>query len=817
MRLHKRILLAVIAVFAVAAPSYARHILRGSAAGINSLSDVYNPPLIAADDPLPVSYDLRDYGRVTPIRNQGPWGTCWAFGAMSAVESNYLTRRLKGEITANLGDYQTVDFSELHESWFIKNNYIKSSVHLPKYQALRVDNINGGFTSMPLAYFARLDGPVLESDLPYLSYETISNDLGYPISLWRRLLRNNVSPAYDELYQRGLYYASRDVIPAADKFAYEYGMAKLRITDALYGAFSPIMGYKNRTDVPNEDKARRVIDIDSVKRLIMEHGAVSIGYRHEDDGEDAVHKSYYHVKGTPSNHIVAIIGWDDSFPRTSFSVDKRPDIDGAWLVRNNWGEYPASDKGYFWMSYSQYIKDGLAYVTEDMPANLGMHEHDPLGPCDYLGTEGQKTMWAANTFKVYSDGQSLESIAFYTTENNAVCEWQIFYDLPNKPVTGPYVAGAVSVSGAETFPYAGYHTVKLNSTIPLTKGHYFTVVVKFTNSYGDYPVAVETKIDGYSDFALVHDYETWFSDDGITWSDGTAQLVVIDNDESKQVHLPMNACIKAFYRYDKEPASFDVDQNTVMGIEVDGYPKDIAVSDLIKALRKVGSDDQANFLDGVNSSIPDEPVSERVIAIVPDNGKAIPVSFASRDLADHTPEDITFMLVNRTQEREFTPVYPASSDTRYPTGLIVPEETQYEFLFEPGYEPDVLWRTGNNFEFPVYGPFKAQAVTALVSLDVNNLVYADGRATSQGAIPKGYYDFVCITGSGTIESVSLRLSATVLQDEPESEDVTPVTPTSPDVTPVSSLGSSGGSCDTGAGFAGLAAVIFLKGIARKRR
>ena len=158
----------------------------------------------------------------------------------------------------------------------------------------------------------------------------------------------------------------------------------------------------------------------------------------------------------------------------------------------------------------------------------------------------------------------------------------------------------------------------------------------------------------------------------------------------------------------------------------------------ITALREAESADQADFLDRVNSSIPDEPVSAHVIAIVPDNRKAVPVSFAGRVSVDNTPED-----------------------------------TQYEFLFEPGYEPDVLWRTKNNFEFPVYGPFKVQAVTALVSLDVNNLVYADGRAASQGAIPKWYYDFVCITESGTRESVSLRLAASVLQGEPESGDVTP--------------------------------------------
>ena len=73
---------------------------------------------------------------------------------------------------------------------------------------------------MRLAYFARLDGAVLEADLPYLSYETISNDLCYPKSLWIKFLRNDVSPGYDELYQLGRYYASREVIRAASAESY---------------------------------------------------------------------------------------------------------------------------------------------------------------------------------------------------------------------------------------------------------------------------------------------------------------------------------------------------------------------------------------------------------------------------------------------------------------------------------------------------------------------------------------------------------------------------------------------------------------------
>ena len=56
--------------------------------------DENNTAMLATpeDEPvsLPVRYDLRDYGRVSEVRDQGSWGTCWAFAALSALESSLL-------------------------------------------------------------------------------------------------------------------------------------------------------------------------------------------------------------------------------------------------------------------------------------------------------------------------------------------------------------------------------------------------------------------------------------------------------------------------------------------------------------------------------------------------------------------------------------------------------------------------------------------------------------------------------------------------------------------------------------------------------
>src|SRR5579884_3930498 len=38
------------------------------------------------------SFDWRSYHKVTPVRNQGPCGTCWDFAALAAFESSYAIR-----------------------------------------------------------------------------------------------------------------------------------------------------------------------------------------------------------------------------------------------------------------------------------------------------------------------------------------------------------------------------------------------------------------------------------------------------------------------------------------------------------------------------------------------------------------------------------------------------------------------------------------------------------------------------------------------------------------------------------------------------
>lgn len=94
---------------------------------------------------VPNSYDLRDRESVSAIRNQGSYGTCWAFAAVSAMESALMPEK-------------NVLFSVDHMT-------LNNSFHVTQY--------DGGEYTMGMAYLAAWQGPVYEEDDPYGDGETV--------------------------------------------------------------------------------------------------------------------------------------------------------------------------------------------------------------------------------------------------------------------------------------------------------------------------------------------------------------------------------------------------------------------------------------------------------------------------------------------------------------------------------------------------------------------------------------------------------------------------------------------------------------------
>lgn len=88
---------------------------------------------------VPPSYDLRTRLRVSEIRNQGNYGTCWAFAAISALESSLMP----------------------------EENLLFSVDHMSMSNSFNVNQYDGGEYTMGMAYLAAWQGPVYEKDDPY--------------------------------------------------------------------------------------------------------------------------------------------------------------------------------------------------------------------------------------------------------------------------------------------------------------------------------------------------------------------------------------------------------------------------------------------------------------------------------------------------------------------------------------------------------------------------------------------------------------------------------------------------------------------------
>jgi cathepsin H len=91
---------------------------------------------------VPASWNWRDYGVVTPVKNQGKCGSCWTFSTVGCLEAHYM---MKYGQFRNLSEQQLVDCADAFDN----------------------NGCNGGLPSHAFEYIMYADGLTDEASYPY--------------------------------------------------------------------------------------------------------------------------------------------------------------------------------------------------------------------------------------------------------------------------------------------------------------------------------------------------------------------------------------------------------------------------------------------------------------------------------------------------------------------------------------------------------------------------------------------------------------------------------------------------------------------------
>ncbi|MBQ2636775.1 MAG: hypothetical protein IJG09_08800 [Methanobrevibacter sp.] len=320
---------------------------------------------------LPSRFDLRDWGWLTSVKNQGHMGSCWTFGSSGAMESAIL--RFLG-IEMDLSENNMQDVSLMYYKYGIKTTFEGNTAEAPGEYALS----------------------------------------------WLGVF-NEEYDVYDELGKISPIFATGDNIHFQD--------------------IVMVSPRKNATDN------------NALKETILKYGGVFINYYAESSGIE----QYYN--GTPAvNHGVTVVGWDDD-RQVAGAPGK-----GAWIIKNSWGEI-AGENGYMYISYYDTafatIKDSYAYLLENTVPYNKNYQYDIQGSLVFYNASSEYR----NAF-VALDDDLIAGVGTYFNDVDVEYNVEI------------YVNDELKLSQSGLSPFRGFHTIKLDSYVPIKEGDGIIVKVK---------------------------------------------------------------------------------------------------------------------------------------------------------------------------------------------------------------------------------------------------------------------------------------------------------------------------------------------------
>ena len=261
---------------------------------------------------IPTRYDLRDYIEIK-VENQKNYGICYAFGSLTMLET-YLA--------LHYNEYY--DFSEIHMA---TAKYVENGTMIYDPIGNLVDNnvdfdstYGGGNFFNFYDYCLKGSGPVLEIEMPMSTF-----------------------------------YAEINVEDVENQAETYFNTYKSEFSNLV--TVNQFVSFLDGSSLNAENK---LVNRNKIKEHIMTNGSCSASI-YSSSMSTHNNTQYLNSVNASSNHMISIIGWDDTYKPHGWANA------GAYLCLNSWGE----DKfgGVFYVSYDDVNIESDVYGVSSATLN----------------------------------------------------------------------------------------------------------------------------------------------------------------------------------------------------------------------------------------------------------------------------------------------------------------------------------------------------------------------------------------------------------------------------------------------------------------
>ena len=229
--------------------------------------------------------------------------------------------------------------------------------------------------------------------------------------------------------------------------------------------------------------------VSRAKEWILEHGSV-VGGVYLSAGEPQKVSGVVTVSSTSKaiNHMVAIVGWDDSFPKSYFGYE--PQNNGAWLCKNSWGT-DWGDSGYFWMPYESSFPQTYYSFSVQKTDFSNVYTYNAVPCFCYANCKGNSE--ACNIYKIVSE-EELKRITVY------ICSYDQTVNIRLIELADNYSSPDDGTTLLQTELYAedkGYYSIDAHN-ITLLPSHMYAAVMSLEGEKTRFPI----ENSGYPEYVV---------------------------------------------------------------------------------------------------------------------------------------------------------------------------------------------------------------------------------------------------------------------------------------------------------------------------